>query len=216
VHLVNKDQQQADHFPPLPQDRATVSPPFALGGAEASVPGAACARWRVPLGYPVGVACILFSRPTLASVTIGAVIALWGLVVRAAAAGHLRRANGISDTGPYARTRNPLYFGSAVLAAGFCVASHSLISAFLLAAYFVVFYPTVMRREERELRLNYGVKFEEYAKRVPIFFPKLGSTHGAGKTQFSFAQYLHNREYNAAIGTAAVIIILSMMAVWLR
>lgn len=216
MHLVNKEQQQTDQFPPLPQDRATASPPFVLGGAEASVPGEAWARWRVPLGYVVGVACILFARPTPASVIIGAVIALWGLIIRAAAAGHLRRANGISDTGPYARTRNPLYFGSAVLASGFGVAGHSLITAFLIAAYFAVFYPIVMRREENELRFNYGAKFEEYAKRVPIFFPKMGSTHGAGKTQFSFAQYLHNREYNAAIGTTAVIIILSMMAVWHR
>jgi hypothetical protein len=101
-----------------------------------------------------------------------------------------------------------------VLAAGFCVASHSLIAAILLAAYFAVFYPTVMRREERELRSNYGEAFEEYAKRVPIFFPKMGSTHGAGKTQFSFAQYPHNREYNASIGTAAVIAVLSAMAIW--
>src|ERR1700722_12634437 len=104
-----------------------------------------------------------------------------GVGVRAAAAGHLRRAKGIADTGPYARTRNPLYFGSALLAAGFLVASHSLFAAILLGAYFAVFYPTVMRREERELRWNYGEAFEEYARRVPLFLPKLGSTGGAGK-----------------------------------
>lgn len=179
-----------------------------------SVPGAAWARWRVPLGYPVGIACLLLARPTLTSIVIGSVIALLGLAVRAAAAGHLRRAKGIADTGPYARTRNPLYFGSALLAVGFLVASHSLFAALLLGAYFAVFYPVVMRREEAELRWNYGAAFEEYAGRVPLFLPKLGSTHGAGKTQFSFAQYVHNREYKAAIGTALVMAFLSVMAVW--
>ena len=179
-----------------------------------SVPGEAWARWRVPLGYPVGFLCILLARPTLLSVAIGAVIALLGLLVRAAAAGHLRRAKALADTGPYARTRNPLYFGSALLAAGFLVASHSLFAALLLTAYFVVFYPTVMRREEAELRSNYGEAFEEYAKRVPLFLPRLGSSAGAGKMQFSFAQYIRNREYNAAIGTALILTFLSVMAVW--
>ncbi len=179
-----------------------------------SVPGAAWARWRVPLGYPVGIACILLARPTLASIAAGSVIALLGLAVRAAAAGHLRRAKGIADTGPYARTRNPLYFGSALLAAGFLIASHSLFAAILLGAYFAVFYPTVMRREERELRWNYGEAFEEYARRVPLFLPKLGSTGGAGKSLFFFAQYVRNREYNAAIGTGLVMLFLFVMAIW--
>jgi len=180
------------------------------------VPGAAWARWRVPLGYPVGIACIVLAHPTLTSIAIGSAVALLGLAVRAAAAGHLRRAKGIADTGPYARTRNPLYFGSALLALGFLVAAHSLVPALLLGAYFAVFYPTVMRREEAELRWNYGTAFEDYAKRVPLFLPKLGSTGGAGKTQFSFAQYVRNREYNAAIGMALIMAFLSVMAIWRR
>jgi len=179
-----------------------------------NVPGEAWARWRVPLGYPVGLLCIVLARPTLSSVAVGAVIALLGLLVRAAAAGHLRRAKALADTGPYARTRNPLYLGSALLATGFVVASHSLFAALLLAAYFAVFYPTVMRREEAELRSNYGAAFEEYARRVPLFFPRLGSAGGAGKVQFSFKQYIHNREYKAAIGVVLILTFLSVMAVW--
>lgn len=181
-----------------------------------SLPGEAWARWRVPLGYPVGLLCVWFARPTLWSVASGIVIALLGLLVRGAAAGHLRRAKALADTGPYARTRNPLYFGSALLAAGFVVASHSLIAAVVLTAYFAVFYPVVMRREEADLRLNYGVAFDEYARRVPLFWPRLGSRGAEGKTQFSFAQYVHNREYKAAIGVAIILGLLSAMAVWRR
>jgi protein-S-isoprenylcysteine O-methyltransferase Ste14 len=188
----------------------------ANGRGFVNVPGQAWARWRVPLGYPVGLLCIFLAHPTLWSVAVGAVIALIGLLVRAAAAGHLRRAKALADTGPYARTRNPLYFGSALLAAGFLVASHSLFAAILLAAYFAVFYPTVMRREEAELRANYGDAFEEYARRVPLFLPRLGPSGGAGKMQFSFAQYIRNREYNAAIGAALILTFLSVMAVWRR
>jgi protein-S-isoprenylcysteine O-methyltransferase Ste14 len=179
-----------------------------------NVPGQAWARWRVPLGYPVGLACLLLARPTLPSVAAGGVIALAGLLVRGAAAGHLRRAQALADTGPYARTRNPLYFGSALLAAGFVVASHSWIAAVVLGAYFAVFYPMVMRREEADLRAHYGAAFEEYARRVPLFLPRLRLRGEAGKMQFSFRQYMRNREYNAAIGVAAILALLSTLAVW--
>lgn len=139
-------------------------------------------------------------------------IAVLGLIVRASAAGHLRRAKGIAETGPYARTRNPLYLGSVILAAGFLVASHSLIPSILLSSYFLVFYPTVMRREEAELRGNYGAAFDEYAKRVPLFFPRLGSVSAAERTRFSFRQYLHNREYTVAIGMIVIMTYLSVVA----
>ncbi len=57
---------------------------------------------------------------------IGAVIAAFGLIVRGAAAGYLRKDQQLATGGPYSRTRNPLYLGSALLAAGFIVAGHSV------------------------------------------------------------------------------------------
>jgi protein-S-isoprenylcysteine O-methyltransferase Ste14 len=179
-----------------------------------SVPGQAWARWRVPLGYPIGLACVLLARPTMASVAAGSAFALLGLLVRGVAAGHLRRSEALADTGPYARTRNPLYLGSALLALGFVVASRSWIVAIVLAAYFAVFYPMVMRREEADLRAHYGAAFEEYARRVPLFLPRLRLRAGAGGTEFSLAQYVRNREYKAAVGAVAILAILSAMALW--
>ena len=78
----------------------------------------------------------------------------------------------------------PCTWAACILAAGFLVASHSLIPSILLSSYFLVFYPTVMRREEAELRGNYGAAFDEYAKRVPLFFPRLGSVSAAGRRGF--------------------------------
>jgi hypothetical protein len=181
--------------------------------ADMSSPGPAWARWRAPLGYPTAALCLWLAHPTLRSIVAGSVIAGVGLLIRAAAAGHLRKREALARTGPYARTRNPLYLGSAFIAAGFALAGRSWVAAGLLALYFVVFYIQVMRREESELRVQYGKAFADYASNVPLFWPKLG-VKSAGEGGFSFAQYVRNREYNAAIGAALTIAVLAALAFW--
>ena len=179
-----------------------------------TLPGRGWARWRVPAGYPLALICLWFARPTLRSVAAATAIAVAGLVVRGAAAGHLRKSEALASTGPYARTRNPLYLGSSFLALAFAVASRSWVVFMVLGAYFLTFYPVVMRREESELRAQYGQSFEQYARSVPLFWPKLWKTHAAEWTDFSFAQYWRNREYQAAVGVAVLLAMLVARAVW--
>jgi protein-S-isoprenylcysteine O-methyltransferase Ste14 len=171
-------------------------------------------RWRVRLGFPVAAVCLWLARPTASSIGVGAAIAAAGLLVRGAAAGHLRKGHALATTGPYARTRNPLYLGSALLGAGFAVASHSWVAAAVLGGYFVAFYPAVMRREEAELRMAYGDAFEEYARRVPLFWPRVRARGGAGDAPFSWRQYVRNREYRAVIGAVAVLGVLAGLVAW--
>ena len=73
-----------------------------------------------------------------------------------------------------------------------------------------------MRREESELREQYGKAFDDYAARVPLFWPRLRVKTSANGTQFSFTQYMRNREYCAAIGAAITIVVLSALAAWRR
>lgn len=127
-------------------------------------------RWRVRAGYPLAILFLYLASPTPSAIAIGAAIAAGGLVVRGAAAGHLRKLETLTTSGPYAWMRNPLYFGSALLAAGFAVAGHSPWAALVLIAYFGTFYPVVMKKEEGELRERYGAAFVAYAERVPLFF----------------------------------------------
>jgi protein-S-isoprenylcysteine O-methyltransferase Ste14 len=177
-------------------------------------PGPAWARWRAPLGYPTAALCLWLARPTFRAILLGSIIAAVGLLIRAAAAGHLRKREALARTGPYARTRNPLYFGSALIAAGFALASRSWIAGALLALYFGVFYAQVIRREESELREQYGKAFDDYAASVPLFWPRLRVKSSLNGTQFSVARYIRNREYNAAIGAALTIAVLSALAIW--
>jgi protein-S-isoprenylcysteine O-methyltransferase Ste14 len=171
-------------------------------------------RWRVRVGYPVALIYVLLARPGVWSMVAGAAIAAAGLFIRARAAGHLRKHEALSTTGPYAYTRNPLYFGSALLAAGFLVAGRSWIAALVVGAYFASFYTGVMRREERELRAHYGTAFDHYASRVPLFWPRLTAAD-SGRSGFSWEIYRRNREYQAALGTCAGLLLLWGKMIWL-
>jgi len=173
-------------------------------------------RWRVRAGYPVGILYWLLARPTRHMIFYGGIVAAFGLLVRAIAAGHLRKDQELATTGPYACTRNPLYLGSSLLALGFIVAGRSWIAGALVAAYFATFYYAVMKNEEDDLRLRFGASFDDYAARVPLFFPRGPDTSQAAASDtpregFSWPQYLRNREYKALIGT-----LLGLAMLWLR
>jgi protein-S-isoprenylcysteine O-methyltransferase Ste14 len=165
-------------------------------------------RIRVPLGF-FAAALYLFElwrrAPLPAAVAWSLALVLPGLWLRGYAAGYVKKNRELTVTGPYAHTRNPLYLGSMLIAAGFAVALLSWPVALVLAAGFAVIYIPVIVSEERFLRATFPT-FEAYCRRVPRLIPRLtpaqdpGSESGAGR--FSWMLYLHHREYNAAIGTA--------------
>ena len=173
-------------------------------------------RWRVRLGYPIALVYLLLASPTRHWIAIGVALAALGLLIRAIAAGHLRKDRELATAGPYARTRNPLYLGSAFLAVGFAVAGHSWWAGSLVVIYFAVFYYAVMKNEEADLHLRFGALFDSYAKKVPLFLPNFFSAGYAlpgpeSENQFSWPQYKRNREYRALLGTLA-----GFAVVWVR
>lgn len=172
------------------------------------------ARWRVRLGYFLAPIVLVLAKPTFQSILIGGLIGFFGLAIRAYAAGYLHKKEILTTTGPYAYTRNPLYFGSSFLALGAAVAMHSVIGGALLLIYFLLVYSFVMRREERELRAKHAGSFDAYAKSVPLFFPRLRrpaqSTDPSPGT-FSWSQYRRNHEYQATIGFLCLILALVLI-----
>ena len=82
-------------------------------------------RIRVPLGFIIAVVYIWLARPTRSSLITGALVLLPGLVLRGLASGHVQKDKQLTTSGPYAYTRNPLYLGSLMLAAGFAIAARS-------------------------------------------------------------------------------------------
>lgn len=180
----------------------------------ASLPPPWRTRWRVRIGYPVGIACFLLAHPALTTLAGGGTLAVLGLLIRAAAAGHVRKHQSLATAGPYAWTRNPLYLGSLLLGAGFLLAAASWIAALIAALYLAVFYPGVMRREEEELRAEYGDAFDDYARHVPLFWPRPPSRSAGPPEQFSWIQYRKNREYQALAGAVLAFAILAAKMIW--
>jgi Phospholipid methyltransferase len=157
------------------------------------------ARWRVTLGYALGIVAFWLTDPTLTSLTWGAAIGAAGEALRVWAAGHLEKGREVTTTGPYALTRHPLYAGSCIMGAGLAVAGHSVIVAVLVAVYLAVTITAAIRAEEAHLTEKFGGRYPEY---------RTGSAAPAGRP-FSFARATRNREYRALAGFAAVLALLA-------
>ena len=164
-------------------------------------------RIRVPLGFVLAAAVLYFAEPTRGSILLGLPLAIVGAVFRALAAGVIKKDKVMTTAGVYGLTRNPLYFGSALLACGFAIISRNEIAAILLLFPFGVIYPAVIMREERHLERLFPDEFRAYRERVPRFFPRLS---GGSSSSFSFDLYLDNREYNTALGFAGALIVLTL------
>src|SRR5262245_27993185 len=148
-------------------------------------------RLRVPLGFAVALPVLFYlARPSSSSIVIGLPIAIGGIVFRGLAAGVIKKNSVLATTGPYAWTRNPLYFGTFLLVVGFAVMCANVYAALLLGAAFMLVYPRVIRKEEAELEKIFGNEFRVYAAQVPRFFPRPRRFHGS----FSLGQYMANRE----------------------
>lgn len=157
------------------------------------------ARLRVPAGFLLVAAFAWFSRPDARSLWIGLPVTAVGLALRAWAAGHLAKNQRLATSGPYAYTRNPLYLGTLLVAAGLAVASRSAGLALLFAAVFGLVYLPVIELEEQHLRKLFP-EYARYAERVPALRPRLRPI--ASAQPFRASLYLRNQEYQAAAGFA--------------
>ncbi len=164
------------------------------------------ARARVPLGFALAAAVLYLARPTITTLAFGFPIAVAGIIFRGSAAGVIRKNKSLAQQGPYRMTRNPLYFGSFLLALGFAIMSGSLSAVMLLVVPSAVIFPVVIKNEEAYLRGAFGSEFEDFRRSVPSFLPRLLSSKIF--ESFSLECYIANREYNAAIGFVSTMVIL--------
>jgi protein-S-isoprenylcysteine O-methyltransferase Ste14 len=162
-------------------------------------------RIRVPVGFVAAALYIWLARPTWSSILYGSAIILPALLLRTAASGHVRKNQEVTTSGPYAHTRNPLYLGSIILVIGFGVASRNLWLAVGLVTIFIALYLPVIRDEENFLRSHFP-EFTDYAQRVPRIVPRLSASDPSAG--FSSELYRKHREYNAALGSVGMMILL--------
>jgi steroid 5-alpha reductase family enzyme len=82
-----------------------------------------------------------------------------------------RKKRVLVEDGPYSLCRHPLYFFSLVGGIGLGLCTETLSVALLFALAFAVYYPQAIRGEETFLSDNFP-GYEEYRKRVPLFWPR--------------------------------------------
>lgn len=156
---------------------------------------------RLPLGFLLGILYLIFARPTALALAVGGTIALAGVLLRAWASGHITKNERLATTGPYAHTRNPLYFGSFLIAAGFAIAAHWSLLLLVIVFFLLIYAPTI-ERERANIRNRFPGAYEEYSRNVPGFLPRptpwrpAETMDGEG---FSTALYLKHGEWKAGL-----------------
>ena len=162
----------------------------------------AVAKLRVPAGFVLVAVFAWFSRPSSHSLVLGLPIGLVGLALRAWAAGCLAKNQQLATGGPYAYTRNPLYFGTLLVAAGLVLASRGVGLGILFIGVFLLVYLPVIQLEEQHLRTLFP-EYAPYARQVPALWPRLTPVPTKTSNPFRTALYLRNQEYQAGAGFAA-------------
>ncbi len=87
-----------------------------------------------------------------------------------AATDHLSAAGGLVTSGFYCHLRNPLFFFAALFLWLSPIMTLNLLAFNILATFY--FYIGA-RHEERSLHEEFGLEYDAYKKRVPMFLPRL-------------------------------------------
>ncbi len=154
----------------------------------------------MPLSFVCAAVFLLFARPRPFTLLAGVTVSVFGLLLRAWAAGHIRKNSALATSGPYAYTRNPLYLGNFLLGLGFTIGSGWWPLGILFVVLFLGIYLPVMRVESKTLAQLFGESYQRYARGVPLFLPRVTPYRSGDKTEFDSSLYMRYREYRAALG----------------
>jgi hypothetical protein len=157
-------------------------------------------RLRLPLGFILGGLYLAFAQPTMLTLIVGATVALVGVLIRGWASGHILKNDRLATSGPYAHTRNPLYFGSFLIGAGFAIAAHWGLLLLVIAFWVLVYFPT-MERERANISGRFPEAYAAYEANVPRFVPraKPWRPDGTEDNPFDFGLYMKHGEWKAAL-----------------
>jgi protein-S-isoprenylcysteine O-methyltransferase Ste14 len=158
------------------------------------------ARRRVPLGFAVAAAAIIFAQPTWESWSAGLAVASVGEGIRIWAAGHLEKGREVTQSGPYRWTRHPLYVGSSAVALGVVIAAGSPLVTVVAVLYMAATLTAAIRTEEAFLRRAFGTVYDHY--RAAAAEPTT--------RRFSLARARRNREHRAVAGLCAGFALLAL------
>ena len=143
----------------------------------------------------------------------GLLVCFVGAGIRFWASGFLRKNNRLAVGGPYAHVRNPLYFGTWLMALGIGLSTSSWIFVGLLAVIFPSVYHYVILGEEEKLERIFGAPYRRYLELVPRFFWRIRAVSSdllhdvnpfADDKKFSWEIARENRAHEALVSFAGL------------
>jgi len=168
---------------------------------------------------------VIFAKPSVLSLIIGAVTVLAGEMIRlwgVSLAGSETRTTGtvggtyLITNGPFAYVRNPLYVGNMLLYAGVGIMSNALFPWLLIGAlaWFYVQYYLIVTEEEEYLTGRFGEDYRHYKEHVGRFLPRATAYRGLRppEKKLDLVQGLvSERRTLQAIGIVAALIVVRFL-----
>ncbi len=136
----------------------------------------------------------IYGRTSEFGFQLGVPIVILGELVRIWSQGSIQKKIRLSDSGPYAYVRNPLYLGNFLIGLGFATMFSNLFLLVLYVIGFFLIYRQTIKKEEEYLSGAYGKTFQDYCNSVPRFFPSLKPYPKRSGYPFDINLVLHHGE----------------------
>lgn len=120
-----------------------------------------------------------------------------------------QRAHVLNTTGAYSVVRNPLYLGNFIVILGLALSTKAPWFILLVSLAYWLYIERIIATEEQFLAKKFGAAYEEWARKVPAFVPKLSLWRPAAQS-FSLRTVLR-REYSGVLAVAASYLALELV-----
>jgi protein-S-isoprenylcysteine O-methyltransferase Ste14 len=109
-----------------------------------------------------------------------------------------QKATTLNTTGPYSMVRHPLYVANWLIVLALALFPHTWLAPPVVASVAAGYYACIAKREEAFLRQEFGLRFEEWAARVPGFIPRV-SLYCPAQRAFDFKVVVRREFYGLAV-----------------
>ena len=176
---------------------------------------------RFLLVYPLLIWFVFWARTTETGLRIGVILALLGETIRLWANGYVGHVK-VNQTqkergdakigqlitgGPYAYVRHPLYLGTFLIGAGFCVIVGNIWLAVVALIFFLLVYQWRMGKEEMVLLDEWDKVFERYRFSVPRWIP-IGRRYDQPTGSWSWQGIQASKELKTLVWVIVLIVLM--------
>lgn len=179
--------------------------------------------------YPLAIFLFATASTSEPSLRLGVALVLLGEALRFWADGyvghvkvnatkrwrHEPKIGRLITAGPYAYVRHPLYVGTFLIGAGFCIATRNLLFAIFGLIFFVFIYREKVRREERSIWRERGEEYAAYERAVPRWLPAL-RPYPQRQGKWSWQGIRSSKEWKTLLWVVVVLLAVYFWEEWVQ